>query len=191
MLARLMVRALYRSEWALKERCAKPGAGLARRFRSALYQYLQYENNSSIAWNSTFAGEPCFPHGMKSIFISGGAKFGEDCVIFQQVTVGSNTLADSKGVGAPRIGHRCYIGAGAKIVGNVLVGDDVRIGANAVVFRDVPSNSVVLAGEQTVLQKESVDNRFYSFRGRWEYFCKGRWYPVEDPAVLQRLGRQV
>lgn len=160
---------------------------MAQRFRLALFAYLQYENNSSIAWNSPFKGEPCFPHGMKSIFVSGAATLGRDCVIFQQVTIGSNTLADSKGFGAPTIGDRCYIGAGAKIVGKVSIGDDVRIGANAVVSRDVPSRSVVIPGEQIVLSRDSLDNRFYSFRGRWMYFAGGSWQPVVDSEVLTRL----
>ena len=169
MMARLVVRALFRSEWALKERCQRGGHGFAQKLCHALHAYLQHENNSSIAWNSKFAGEPCFPHGMKSIFVSGAATLGRDCVIFQQVTIGSNTLADSKNLGAPTIGDRCYVGAGAKIIGNVRIGDDVRIGANAVVSRD------------------TVDNRFYSFRGRWMYFAGGGWSPVEDAAVLARL----
>jgi serine O-acetyltransferase len=155
-----------------------------------LYQYLQYENTSSIAWNSRFAGEPCFPHGIKGIFVSGGASFGVDCVIFQQVTVGSNTLSDSKGFGAPKIGDRCYIGAGAKIVGNVKIGSNVRVGANAVVFFDVPDNSVVV-GSEFHAKSEPMDNRFYSFRGRWEYFSGGSWYPVVDLAVLGRLQGQL
>lgn len=43
------------------------------------------------------------PHGLSGIYISKGAKIGENCVIFHQVTIGSNTLKDSKGVGAPII----------------------------------------------------------------------------------------
>lgn len=188
MFARLMVRLLFRSEWDLKQKCySRQGGRVLRRARLALYAYLQYENNSSIAWNSTFKGEPCFPHGMKSIFVSGAATLGRDCVIFQQVTIGSNTLPDSKGFGAPTIGDRCYVGAGAKIVGRVLIGDDVRIGANAVVSRDVPSRSVVVPGEQVIYSRESLDNRFYSFRGRWMYFSGGDWHPVVDAEVLARL----
>jgi serine O-acetyltransferase len=124
---------------------------------------------------------------MKGIFVSGSAKIGEDCVIFQQVTIGSNTLIDSAGFGAPLIGDRCYIGAGAKVIGRVRVGDDVRVGANAVVSRDVPSNSVVVAGDHIVLSRDQIDNRFYSFHGSWMYFSKGCWIPVEDPSVLSRL----
>lgn len=122
-------------------------SAMAKRLLIGVYSFYQYENNSSVAWNSIFKGTPCLPHGMKSIFISGGAIIGRNCVIFQQVTIGSNTLPDSKGIGAPVIGDNCYIGAGAKIIGNVKIGDNVRIGANAIVYKDVPNNSVVLSGE--------------------------------------------
>ena len=52
----------------------------------------------------------CFPHGIYGIFISQGASIGENVVIFHQVTIGSNTLNDSKGFGAPTIGNDVYIG---------------------------------------------------------------------------------
>lgn len=187
MLARLLARTLFGSEWALKRRCEPVPAGWVGRFARALWAYLQYENGSSVAWNAQFAGAPCFPHGMKSIFVSGAARIGKDCVIFQQVTIGSNTLIDSKGFGAPVIGDRCYIGAGAKIIGSVRIGDDVRIGANAIVTRDVPSRSVVVAGEQVVMPRPTVDNRFFTFEGGWRFWTDGRWQPVESPELLARL----
>ena len=56
------------------------------------------------------------PHGFYGIFISQRAKVGEGCVIYQQVTIGSNDLQNSRG--APTIGNNYFIGAGAKIVGN-------------------------------------------------------------------------
>ena len=81
------------------------------------------------------------------MFISGDAQIGKACVIFQQVTIGSNRTPGSKHWGAPIIGDNCYIGAGAKIIGNVKIGDNCRIGANAVVTKDVPSNSTIVLGE--------------------------------------------
>ncbi len=45
--------------------------------------------------------------------------------------------------GYPSIGNQCFIGAGAKIIGNVIIGDNVVIGANAVVTKDIPSGSIV------------------------------------------------
>jgi serine O-acetyltransferase len=148
----------------------------------------QYENASGIAWNSRFAGEPCLPHGIKGIFITGGASIGTNCVIFQQVTIGENDLPHSKGCGSPTIGNNCYIGAGAKIIGNVRVGNNVVIGANAVVYKDVPDNSVVLFGEQKVVTHEApLDTRHYSWRGKWTYYSNGKWHPVTDQLILAKL----
>lgn len=186
-----LVILLFGSDWKLKRLCMETKSGFLQRLLVRLYGAYQYEAGSSVAWNARFAGRPCFPHGMKSIFISGAASIGHNCVIFQQVTIGSNMLSDSKGRGAPVIGDNCYIGAGAKIIGAVKVGNNVRVGANAVVYKDVPDNSIVLSGEQrTISGSGDVDNKFYSFRGRWTYFDNGDWVPVNDPTILRVLTGQ-
>lgn len=101
------------------------------------------------------------PHGLAGIFISYGARVGKGCTIFHQVTIGSNTLPDSRGRGAPVIGDNVYIGAGAKIIGAVTVGDGARIGANAVVTFDVPPNAtVVLEAPKVILHDAPRDNTF-------------------------------
>ena len=187
MLMRAIV-SVFGSDWKLKALCSEVRYAPLKRLLIKLYGLYQYENGSSIAWNSTFLGQPCFPHGIKSVFISGGARIGRNCIIFQQVTIGSNMMPGSKGMGAPEIGDGCYIGAGAKIVGRVRVGNNVRIGANAVVYSVVPDNSVVLSGQQKVIVREGLqDNRFYSFRGKWMYFEDGHWRDVDDVNVLAEL----
>lgn len=187
MIARLLIIP-FGSIWRLKKRCQNSQFSFMRKLYIFLYQLYQYENCSSIAWDSTIEGEPCFPHGIKSIFISGEAKIGKNCVIFQQVTIGSVILLDSKSTGAPTIGEDCYIGAGAKIIGNVKIGNNVRIGANAIVYKDVPDNSVVVAGEQKVITKNfHLDNKFYSFHGEWVYFINGKWKPVLSLDALDSL----
>ena len=152
----------------------------------------QYENNSYIAWDSTFGGEPCVPHGEKGIFISGGAKIGKNCIIFQQVTIGSVTLPDSKGVGSPTVGDNCYIGAGAKIVGKVKVGNNVRIGANATVYKDVPDNSVVVSSiQQNIIKENTLVNKYYTYNDdnhKWYYFNDGSWDEEKDSKILESLG---
>jgi serine O-acetyltransferase len=70
-----------------------------------------------------------------AIVISGDAVFGDDCIIRQCVTVGLRYTGQR---GAPVIGDRCDIGAGAKLLGKIRIGDDVAVGANAVVLTDVP-----------------------------------------------------
>jgi serine O-acetyltransferase len=74
------------------------------------------------------------------IVISGFARFGDNCRIRTGVVVG---LAHVDEPCAPVFGNNVDIGTGAKVLGPITVGDNVLIGANAVVVRDVPSNSVV------------------------------------------------
>jgi len=101
------------------------------------------------------------PHGFYGIFISREAKLGTGCTIFQHVTIGSNTLLDSKNSGTPTIGNNVYIGAGAKIIGNVTIGDNVRIGAGCTVTRDIPDNCTVAQGAPFILPKDKPqDNRW-------------------------------
>lgn len=120
--------------------------------------------NASIPLTTQIKDMPTFPHGVNGIFISLGAIIGKGCVIFHHVTIGSNTLADSKGHGAPIIGDNVYIGAGAKIIGGVTIGNHVRIGANCVVTKDVPDNTTVVAAPVRYITKsEPMDNRFITY----------------------------
>jgi serine O-acetyltransferase len=75
------------------------------------------------------------------IIISGDAVIGDDVIIRNGVTIG---LKHTGIQGAPVIGNRVDIGAGAKILGAIEIGDDVIIGANAVVLQDIPANSLAV-----------------------------------------------
>ena len=76
---------------------------------------------------------------------------GDDVTVMQQVTIGSRGGGRN---GYPKIGSRVFVGAGAKILGNVTIGDDVVIGANAVVTKDIPSGAVVGGIPAKVLSME-------------------------------------
>jgi len=75
------------------------------------------------------------------IIISGDTVIGDDVIIRNGVTIG---LKHTGITGAPVIGNRVDIGAGAKLLGAIHIGDDVVIGANAVVLQDVPANSLAV-----------------------------------------------
>ncbi len=77
-----------------------------------------------------------------TIVISGQVKIGSNCNISQGVTIGKNQRGKKQGY--PIIGNDVYIGPGAKIIGNITVGNNVAIGANCVVVDDVPNNAVVV-----------------------------------------------
>jgi len=76
------------------------------------------------------------------VVIGETAEVGDDVTIYHGVTLGGS--GNDTGKRHPTIGDRVTIGAGAKILGAIKVGDDSRIGANAVVVKDVPSSAVVV-----------------------------------------------
>lgn len=75
-------------------------------------------------------------HGFATIISA--KRIGMNCKIYQQVTIGYNHRLE-----APELGNDVEVCCGAKIIGGVHVGDNVLVGANAVVVNDVPSNSIV------------------------------------------------
>jgi serine O-acetyltransferase len=75
------------------------------------------------------------------IIISGYAKFGDNCRIRDGVVVGLRRIDEKY---APDIGSNVDIGSGAKLLGRIKVGNNVLIGANAVVICDVPDNSIAV-----------------------------------------------
>jgi len=187
MIGRILVK-FCGSAWNLKLYIQNTDNRYLKKVALLIYELYQYENSSSIAYNSSFTSEPCFPHGIKSIFISGDASIGSNCIIFQQVTIGSVTLLDARSLGAPEIGNNCYIGAGVKIIGNVKIGNNVRIGANTVVYKDVPDNTIVVSAEQkNIIKEEMLDNRFFTYKGKWMYFENAQYIEVEDATVIKQL----
>ena len=69
-----------------------------------------------------------------------------------------------------------YIGCGAKIIGKITVGNNVRIGANAVVTKDVPDNCVVVGNNHIIHKEEPLNNKFYYLNdGEWYYYNNGRY----------------
>lgn len=81
------------------------------------------------------------------IIVSGYAKFGDNCRIRNGVSIG---LRHVEAPCAPVIGDNVDIGAGAKLLGAITIGNNVLIGANAVVITDVPSNSIAMGVPATI-----------------------------------------
>ncbi|MGO2633430.1 MAG: serine O-acetyltransferase EpsC, partial [Galactobacter sp.] len=79
-------------------------------------------------------------HGM-GVVIGETAEIGDDVMLYQGVTLGGQSLA--KGKRHPTLGDRVTVGAGAKVLGAITIGADSAVGANAVVVRDAPENSIL------------------------------------------------
>ena len=80
-------------------------------------------------------------HGM-GVVIGETAEIGDDVLVYQGVTLGGT--GNEKGKRHPTLGNRVVVGAGAKVLGGIRIGDDVKIGAGTVVVRAVPDNSTVV-----------------------------------------------
>lgn len=80
-------------------------------------------------------------HGM-GVVIGETAVIGDDCTLYHGVTLGGTSW--SKGKRHPTLGNDVVVGAGAKVLGPIVIGDDVRIGSNAVVVKDVPDACTVV-----------------------------------------------
>ncbi|HMZ14892.1 MAG TPA: serine O-acetyltransferase [Mycobacterium sp.] len=103
-------------------------------------------------------------HGM-GVVIGETAEIGDDVMIYHGVTLGGRSLQRVKR--HPTIGDRVTIGAGAKVLGPVYIGADTAIGANAVVTRDVPAESIatgipaVIRPRSEKLRESGVDPTTY------------------------------
>ncbi|ANI90976.1 serine O-acetyltransferase EpsC [Dietzia timorensis] len=79
-------------------------------------------------------------HGM-GVVIGETAEIGDDCMLYHGVTLGGVSLKQTKR--HPTLGNRVTVGAGAKILGPVTVGEDSAVGANAVITKDMPARSII------------------------------------------------
>ena len=93
-------------------------------------------------------------HGM-GVVIGETAEIGNDCTIYHGVTLGG--VSWCKGKRHPTLGNHVIVGAGAKVLGPIYVGNGVRIGCNAVVIKDVPDNSTVVGIPGRVIEVVEKD----------------------------------
>lgn len=92
-------------------------------------------------------------HGM-GVVIGETAEIGENVLLYQGVTLGGT--GKEKGKRHPTLGSNIVVGAGAKILGAITIGDNVKIGANSVVLHSVPGNSIVVGVPGRVIKKKVV-----------------------------------
>jgi serine O-acetyltransferase len=90
-------------------------------------------------------------HGL-GVVIGETAEIGDDCIIFHGVTLGGLKFDPVKR--HPTVGNKVMIGTGAKVLGPLKLGDGCRIGANAVVIKDVEPGSVVVAPASLTLERK-------------------------------------
>ncbi|MHA7304015.1 serine O-acetyltransferase EpsC [Arthrobacter sp. TMN-49] len=128
---------------------AKPGLRFPAR---VLSQLTRFATGIEIHPGATIGRRFFIDHGM-GVVIGETAEIGEDVMIYHGVTLGGRSLAKTKR--HPTIGSRVTIGAGAKVLGPIHIGDDSAVGANAVVVKDAPANSILTGIPATVRHRDA------------------------------------
>jgi serine O-acetyltransferase len=107
----------------------------------ALFAAVRNVYGIELPFTASIGRRVVFEH-QHGIVVHGNTVIGDDCVIRQGVTLGIRRL--DRLMDAPVLGRGVNVGAGAKILGRVVVGDHAEIGANAVVLHDVPAHTVAV-----------------------------------------------
>lgn len=133
----------YPGLWALffyriANRLYQRGWRFIPRFISAVGQFL---TTVDIHPAATIGCRVFIDHGV-GVVIGETAEIGDDVLIYQQVTLGGVSL--SHGKRHPTVQSNVVIGAGAKVLGNITLGQGCKIGANSVVIKDVPANATAV-----------------------------------------------
>jgi len=111
-------------------------------------------------------------HGM-GVVIGETAEIGNDCTLYHGVTLGGTTW--EKGKRHPTLGNNVVIGAGAKILGPITLGNDVRVGSNSVVVKSVDNAQTVVGVPARVLKDSKIKTDHF------ESYAVGT--DVDDPTV--------
>jgi len=112
------------------------------------YKHYEYKYGISIGYKTKIGSGLCFGH-YGNIFVNSRTVIGNNFNICQGVTIGKSHRGEHKG--CPIIGDNVHISPGAKIIGNIKIGNNVIIGANSVVTKDVPDNAVVVGIPGTII----------------------------------------
>lgn len=121
-----------------------PGFKLIARLMS---QFTRSVTGVEIHPGATLGRRIFIDHGM-GVVIGETAVVGDDVTLFHGVTLGGRSMTHGKR--HPTIGNRVVIGAGAKVLGAIWIGDGAQIGANAVVVKDVPDGAVAVGVPATI-----------------------------------------
>ena len=111
-------------------------------------------------------------HGM-GVVIGETAEIGNDCTLYHGVTLGGTTW--NKGKRHPTLGNNVVIGAGAKILGPITLGNDVRVGSNSVVVKSVDNSQTVVGVPARLLKDSKVKTNHF------ESYAIGE--DIDDPTV--------
>ena len=113
---------------------------------------LQWILCIELPWKTRVGPGFRIDHG-QALIINDGTVFGAGCTVRNSTTIGNRKLKDGTYSRSPVFGDRVDVGANAIIIGPITIGDDVAIGAGAVVLKDVPSKHVAVGNPARILPR--------------------------------------
>ena len=119
-----------------------------------IYKHNQYLTGIQLAHGTQIGEGLHFPH-FSCIIINNKCSIGDNCTIFHGVTIGSVRGEDG---GAPTIGDNVVLSPGAKIIGNIKIGNNVFVAPNSVVTKYVPDNATVSGIPAVVINMNGIEN---------------------------------
>ena len=145
--------AIYRfGVWRMNVQPLPLRAPLSVAYR-ALFRTVRNLYGIEIPYSAKIGRRVIFEH-QHGIVVHGNTVIGDDCVIRQGCTLGIRSM--DRLTEAPVLGRGVNVGAGAKIIGPVNVGDGAAIGANAVVLKDVPAGALAIGVPAHLVQRTSA-----------------------------------
>lgn len=120
---------------------------------SLITAFVKIVSGIEIHPAARIAGGVCIDHGV-GLVIGETAEVGAGCLLYQGVTLGGT--GKEKGKRHPTLGRGVVVGAGAKVLGAITIGDYAKIGANSVVLIPVPANAIVVGVPGRVIKKKVV-----------------------------------
>lgn len=146
------LHALVLHRWA--NACWRRGFRWLGRFTSHLARFL---TGIEIHPGATIGRRVFIDHGM-GVVVGETAEIGDDCTIYQGVTLGGTSL--SRGVKRhPTLGRGVIVGANSQVLGGITVGDGARVGSSAVVLKTVPPGATAVGNPARILLKETDAQR--------------------------------
>lgn len=127
-------------------------------------------------------------HGM-GVVIGETAEIGDDCTLYHGVTLGGTSWEKAKR--HPTLGTNVVVGAGAKILGPIMIGDNARVGSNSVVVKDVPANATVVGipGRVVISRDDTGSEKRRAMAKKIGFDAYGQHHGQLPDPVTQALDR--
>ena len=150
----------FRYTYILRHASVFPKHSIRGFLYRVLLQHYSYKYGFQILPN-TRVGKGLYIGHRGTVVINGLAEIGDNSTLTHLVTVGQANRGERKG--CPKIGNKVWIGAGAVVVGKIVIGDNVLIAPNSYVNFDVPSDSIVTGNPAVVKQDANATEGYVNY----------------------------